>query len=315
MTVTIAKEKWAGKVVEMVIGQGPNAIKVGGENTLPFLRFEGEIPNEPVVALEVWDTEPPDWPDVLASAFDGVMGDPVAWAMRCVDYGADLVCLRLAGAHPDNKDASPAEAAATARAVAGAVNIPLMVIGCGIDEKDAEVLPAAGEALAGKNALLGCATINNYKAVTTACVLHGHSVIATSPLDINLAKQLNILINEMDLPINRIAMDPLVGALGYGIEYAYSIMERTRLGALTGDKMLAMPVVCFVGQETWKSREAKTADSDEWGAQAHRAVLWEVITATSLVQAGGSVLVLRHPESMKQLKNHITAMIKEAGGK
>jgi len=313
MAVTILKEKWTGNVVEMVIGWGSGAVKVGGENTLPFLHFEGDMPNEPVAALEVWDMEPPDWPGVLSSAFAGVMSDPVAWAVKCVDYGADLVCLRLAGAHPDNKDSPPAEAAAVARAVAGAVNIPLMVIGCGIEEKDAEVLPAVAEALAGKNALLGCATINNYKSVTAACVLHGHNIIATSPLDINLAKQLNILINEMNMPVNKIAMDPLVGALGYGIEYAYSIMERTRLGALTGDKMLAMPVVCFVGQEAWKSREAKTGDSDEWGAQARRAILWEVITATSLVQAGGAVLVLRHPESLRQFKIHIAAMMKEVG--
>jgi acetyl-CoA decarbonylase/synthase complex subunit delta len=190
--------------------------------------------------------------------------------------------------------------------VAEAVNIPLIVTGCGVEEKDAEVLPAVGEALAGKNILLGCATINNYKAVTDACLTYGHSIIATSPLDINLAKQLNILINEMNQPFERIAIDPLVGALGYGLEYAYSIMERMRLGALSGDKMLAMPVVCFIGQE------AKTADSDEWGAQDRRAVLWEATTAASLAQAGGSLFILRHPESLKQFKTHIIAMMKEA---
>jgi len=311
MAVTPVKEKWAGKVAEMVIGQEPDAVKIGGESTLPFLRFEGEMPNKPAAALEIWDIEPTDWPAPLIPAFPGVLGDPVAWANKCVDYGADLVCLKLAGAHPDNKDAGPAEAAAIARAVAEAINIPLIVTGCGVEEKDAEVLPAVGEALAGKNALLGCATINNYKAVTAACLAHGHNVIATSPLDINLAKQLNILINEMNQPFERIAIDPLVGALGYGLEYAYSIMERIRLGALSGDKMLAMPVVCFIGQEAWKSREAKTADSDEWGAQGRRAVLWEATTAASLAQAGGSLFILRHPESLKQFKAHITAMMKE----
>lgn len=310
MAVTIAKEKWTSKVAELVIGVEPNVVKVGGEGTLPFLHFEGEMPNKPVVALEVWDMEPADWPEVLTSAFAGVLGDPVAWAKKCVEYGADLVCLKLASAHPDNKDTSPAEAAATAKAVAEAINVPIIVTGCGIEEKDAELMTAVGEALAGKNALLGCATINNYKTITAACMVNGHNIIASSPLDINLAKQLNILANEMGLPFSRIAIDPLVGALGYGLEYAYSIMERSRLGALTGDKMLAMPVICFVGQEAWKTKEAKTEDNDEWGAQARRAILWEVVTSTSFAQAGGSIMVMRHPESLKQFNAHIAAMMK-----
>lgn len=310
MAVTIAKEKWTSKVQELVVGQEPNTVKVGGEGTLPFLHFEGEMPNKPVVALEVWDMEPADWPDVLASAFAGVLGDPVAWAKKCVEYGANLVCLRLASAHPDNKDTTPAEAAATAKAVAEAVNVPLIVIGCGVEEKDAELMTAVGEALAGKNALLGCATINNYKTITAACMVNGHNIIASSPLDINLAKQLNILMNEMGLPFSKIAIDPLVGALGYGLEYAYSIMERARLGALTGDKMLAMPVICFVGQEAWKTKEAKTEDNDDWGVQGRRAILWEVVTATSFAQAGGSILVMRHPESLKQFNVHIDSMMK-----
>lgn len=310
MAVTIAKERWSSKVVEMVVGTEPNTIKVGGEGTLPFLHYEGEMPNKPLVALEVWDMEPSDWPAVLTEPFADVLGDPVAWAKKCVEYGADLVCLKLASAHPDNKDATPAQVAATAKAVAEAVNVPIIVIGCGVEEKDAELMTAVGEALAGKNALLGCATINNYKTMTAACMVNGHNIIASSPLDINLAKQLNILMNEMGLSFNRIAIDPLVGALGYGLEYAYSIMERARLGSLTGDKMLAMPVICFVGQEAWKTKEAKTEDNDEWGAQARRSILWEVVTATSFAQAGGSILVLRHPESLKQFNAHIVAVMK-----
>lgn len=310
MAVTIAKEKWTSKVQELVLGQEPNVVKVGGEGTLPFLHFEGEMPNKPVVALEVWDMEPVDWTDVLREPFADVLGDPVAWAKKCVEYGADLVCLRLASAHPDNKDASPADAAVVAKAVAEAVNVPLIVIGCGVEEKDAELMTSVGEALIGKNALLGCATINNYKTITASCMVNGHNIIASSPLDINLAKQLNILMNEMGLALNRIMIDPLVGALGYGLEYAYSIMERARLGALTGDKMLAMPVICFVGQEAWKTKEAKTENNEEWGAQTRRSLLWEVVTATSFAQAGGSILVMRHPESLKQFNAHIVAMMK-----
>jgi len=311
MAVTIAKEKWTSKVGEMVLGAEPNVVKVGGESTLPFLQFEGEIPNKPVMALEVWDLEPVDWPDILKKPYEGVLTDPVAWAQKNVEYGADLVALRLMSAHPDYKNASPEDCAATAKAIADAINVPLIVIGCGVEEKDAEVLEKVGEALSGKNCLIGCATEKNFKTITATAMVNGHSVIASSPLDINLAKQLNILMTEMNLPTNRIAIDPLVGALGYGIEYAYSIMERARMGALMGDKMLAMPVVCFVGQEAWKAKEAKSPDDEnpEWGAQERRAILWEVMTATTFAQAGGSIFVLRHPETVKQVNAHIAKMM------
>lgn len=311
MAVTIAKEKWTSKVGEMELGTGPNAVKVGGESALPFLHFEGEIPNKPVMALEVWDLEPVDWPDILKKPFEGVLADPVAWAKKNVEYGADLVALRLMSAHPDYKDASPEDCAATAKAVADAVDVPLVVIGCGVEEKDAAVMEKVGEALNGKQCLIGCATEKNYKTITAAAMVNGHSVIASSPLDINLAKQLNILMTEMNLPGNRIAIDPLVGALGYGIEYAYSIMERARMGALMGDKMLGMPVICFVGQEAWKAKEAKSPDDEnpEWGAQERRAILWEVVTTTSFAQAGGSIFIMRHPESVKHVKVHFEKMM------
>ena len=311
MAVTIAKERWTSKVNELVLGVEPNVVKVGGETTLPFLHFEGSMPNRPVLALEVWDMEPTEWPDMLSSAYAGVLGDPAAWAKKCVEYGADMVCLKLISAHPDNKNASPEDCAKTAKAVADAVNVPLIIVGCGVEEKDAEIMPVVGEALIGKVVLLGCATPNNYKTITAACMVNGHSIIASSPLDINLAKQLNILITEMGLAAERIAIDPLVGALGYGIEYAYSIMERSRMGALTGDKMLAMPVICFVGQEAWKTKEAKASSDEvpEWGELSRRAILWEVMTATTFAQAGGSIFILRHPESMKQVLAHINKMM------
>jgi len=312
MAVTIVKERWTSKVTEVVIGAEPKAVKLGGETTMPFLHFEGGMPNRPKVALEVFDQQPGDWADVLMAPFADVMGDPVAWAKKNVALGADLVALRLVSAHPDTGNASPADVAETCRKVGAAVDVPLVVIGCGVEEKDAEVLQAAAEALAGKNCLIGSASTNNYKTITAAAMVHGHNVIASSPLDINLAKQLNILITEMNMAANRIVIDPLIGALGYGIEYAYSIMERARMGALMGDKMLAMPVVCFVGQEAWKTKEAKspTAESPQWGDQAKRSILWEVITAVALAQAGGDLFIMRHPESVKQFNAHLDVMMK-----
>lgn len=311
MPVTIAKERWTSKVGELVLGTEPNTVKIGGESTLPFQHFEGEMPNRPKVALEVMDMEPAGWPDTLVAPYADVLNDPVAWAKKCVEYGADMVCLTMVSAHPDNKNSSPEECAKTAKAVADAVDVPLIVLGCGVEEKDAQVLEAVAEALAGKNCLLGCATPENYKTITAACMVHGHNIIASSPLDINLEKQLNILITEMNLSANRIVIDPSVGALGYGIEYAYSIMERTRIGALTGDKMMAMPVICLIGQEVWKTKEAKSSAEDmpEWGDQAKRAILWEVISSTTFAQAGGSLFVMRHPESLKQFRVHIDKMM------
>lgn len=303
MALNLIKERWSSKVAEEVYG--PQGLKVGGEATLPFMHFEGEMPNAPITALEVYDTEPEDYPELLKQAFDGVLGDPVAWAKKVVELGADMVCLRLMSAHPDWQNASGEEVAKRAKEVADAVDVPLMVLGCGIDEKDAEILPMVAEALQGKKVLLGCATIDNYKPITASVIAYGHSLIASSPLDINLCKQLNILINEMGLPFDRIAFDPLVGALGYGIEYAYSIMERARIGALMGDRTLATPVVSFVGMEAWKAKEAKDADAPEWGPIAERAVLWETITATTFALAGGNIMVLKHPGSVKRFQEFV----------
>lgn len=312
MAVAIVKEKWSGRVNEMVIGTGSNEVRVGGESTLPFLHFEGEMPNRPVAALEILDIEPTGWPEALRSPFEGVLGDPAAWAKRCEAYGARLICLNLISAHPDYRDSGPAGCVEVAVAVAGAVSVPLIITGCGIEEKDARVLKAVAEALSGKNYLLGCAKPENYKEITAACMAHGHNVIASTPMDINLTKQLNILITDMNMEANRIIVDPLVGALGYGIEYAYSIMERARIGALNGDKMLAMPVFCNIGQEVWKTAEARlsTKEMPEWGAQERRAVLWEAMTAVTFAQAGGSIMVLRHPESLKQFTSFIDTMMK-----
>jgi acetyl-CoA decarbonylase/synthase complex subunit delta len=308
MAIRIINDIWNGSIFEMVIGDGANTVVAGGDRALPFLRVEGAQPVKPVTALEVWDMEPHEWGDVLTGAFPGVLHAPAAWAKKCAQYGADLICLKLASTHPEQGDTSPEQAAAAAKEVAKAVEIPLIVTGCGIEEKDALTLPAVARALAGRNALIGCATANNYKDIAAACIEYGHNIIANSPLDINLAKQLNILISEMNLPLNRIAMDPLVGPLGYGIEYAYSIMERSRLGALNGDKMLSMPIICYVGQEAWKTKEANSPENREWGDLKRRAVLWEAITASTLAQAGGAIFVLRHPESLKQFKTHIKCM-------
>jgi len=316
-----ATEKWASKVNELTIGATQkeggtrsSLIKVGGATTLPFLHFEGAIPNPPVVAMEVWDMEPADWPSVLKEQFKEVLGDPVEWAKKCVnEYGADFLCLRLASTHPDTRNGSPQEAQRTVKRVLEAVSVPLMIIGCNQAEKDTEVIPAASEACRGENCLIGIAVQANYKTITAACQSDGHSIIAESPIDINLAKQLNILISEMGFPLEKIVMHPATGALGYGLEYTYSIMERSRLAALQGDRMMSMPMVNFVGQEVWRVKEAKASEEEipEWGSIASRGPLWEVVTAISYLQAGADILVMCHPKAIDSVKKTIEELMRK----
>jgi len=314
MPVDLIKERYTTKVGEVVLGATKaeggtrsQTITVGGDSTLPFLHFEGEVPNRPVIAMEVQNMVP-EWSPEVTKNFKDVIGDPAAWAAKCVkEYGADLIYLKLNGADPERGNASPEECAETVKKVLGAVGVPLIVVGCGVDEKDNEVLPAVAEAAAGENLLLGVAKQDNYKTLTAACMVHKHCIIAQSPIDINIAKQLNILISEMNLPLSRIVIDPSVGALGYGIEYTYSIMERMRIGALTGDKMLSMPVICAIGYEAGRAKEAN-AGVDQfpgWGDLAERALLWEAMTSAAFLQAGGHIFVLRHPRSVALVKQSI----------
>jgi acetyl-CoA decarbonylase/synthase complex subunit delta len=322
MDVQFIKERNSGKVFSVALGAGDSKIVVGGETSLPFLHFEGEAPNRPIIAMEVTDIAPP-WPDALTSALGGetgVLGDPAAWARQCVEaHGADMVFLRFAGADPDagahisahTSSSTPEQCAKAAQKVLEAAGVPMAVVGCGIDEIDNKVISAVAEACAGKNLLLGYAKQDNYNTAAAACMVHGHALIAMSPLDINICKQLNILVNEMGMPLDRIVIDPTIGGLGYGIEYAYSVQERVRIGALQGDRMLAMPVIGMVGQEAWKAKEAIASEGEHpgWGALEDRGVMWEALTATTLLQAGIDILVMRHPKAVALVKKHISELM------
>jgi len=320
--VEIYKEKHRSQVREVVLGAAgggggtrSHTIKVGGETTLPFLHFEGEIPNRPVIAMEVWDMVPADWPDNLKAFFSDVYSDPAAWAKKCVDlYGADLVALRFKSADPEIRDASAKDCTAALKKVLAAVGVPLIVYGCGKGDKDNEIMGALAEAAEGENLLLGVAEPDNYKSLAAAAMAYRHSIIAQSPIDINIAKQLNILISEMSSSLfERIVIDPTVAALGYGLEYSYSIMERIRFGALSGDRILAMPMIGNVGNEVWSKKEA-TGSADEypgWGEQPERSLAWEAVTATALLQAGMDILVMRHPHAAALVKQSIDELMRD----
>jgi acetyl-CoA decarbonylase/synthase, CODH/ACS complex subunit delta len=322
MAVEILKEKYRSKVGEVVLGatkdQGgtrSHTITVGGESALPFLHFEGEIPNRPVLALEVWDMVPGEWDPLFEKHYADVWSDPGAWAKKCVEeFGADLIQVRLKSADPDFGDSSPEDCAATVKKILEAVGVPLIVVGCGKAEKDNLIYAPIAEAAAGENLLLGVAELENYKAVTSACMANQHNIIAQSPIDINICKQLNILIAEMSTAMaSRIIIDPTIAALGYGIEYSYSIMERARNGALQGDKMLAMPMIGNVGLEAWRTKEANTSTEAEpgWGEQEERGLLWEATTAMAYLQSGIDIMVMRHPDALKVIKANIDDLMKD----
>lgn len=226
--------------------------------------------------------------------------DPVAWAQKAVELGAKVIALKLRSADPDGKNTSPAEAAVVVKNVLAAVSVPLIVYGPGQPEKDNDVLVAVAEATAGERLALGICEQSNYRTIVAACLGNGHVAIARAPIDVNMQKQLNILISDMGLPLERVLMDPTTGGLGYGIEYTYSVMERLRYGALQGDRMTQLPMMNTVGEEAWRQKEAKAAEGvpEAWGEVSSRGVAWEVLTATSMLEAGSDIVVLRHPQSI-----------------
>jgi acetyl-CoA decarbonylase/synthase complex subunit delta len=314
MALPAYQESWKGSINVLTLGtegNGRRTVTIGGHTTLPFLHFEGQT-NPPAIALEVWDMAPKDWAAPLVAAWGDVFNDPVAWAKRGVEeLGVDMICLRLVSASPDLADASPAACCKVAEAVADAVPVPLFIWGCDDNAKDNDVLAAVSRALKGRNFLFGMAEEDNYKTLTVSCLADNHAIVALSPLDINIQKQVNILISDMGFPVERIVAYPTTGGLGYGFEYAYSIMERGRLAALSGDKMMATPVMAIIGAETWKAKEANADETmaPQWGALAERGIMWEAITATAFLQAGVDILVMRHPEAITAVKTTIADLM------
>lgn len=294
-------ETYSGRVREVTIGKGNKAIKIGGENVLPFHFFEGKIENLPKVALEINDIPPVDWADWLIEPYKDIINDPVAWANKCLQYGADLICVRLIGTDPTGQNRSAEEAASIVKRLVDNVNAAIIVYGSGDETKDVEVLSRVAEVCHDENLLIGPATKENYEPIAKAALEHGHNVIAQTPIDINLEKELNVKLLKT-FPAERIVIDPLSSPLGYGMEYSFTIMERTKqIGIMFGDNTMQMPIIADLGVEACKTKQAK--ESREQG------ILWETITATSLLLAGANLLVMRYPESLKIIKDEIHGKI------
>jgi acetyl-CoA decarbonylase/synthase, CODH/ACS complex subunit delta len=309
----IHKESYAGSIKEITLGQGDKAVKVGGETCYPFYQFEGDMPNKPRIAMEIWDMKPDDWPEAAVAPFKDVIDDPATWAKKCVeDYGADLIVLQLKSTDPNSQDTSPADASAIVGKVLGAIDVPLVIWGTANVQKDEEVLKKIAEDFQGKNLVMGPVEDKNHKGIGAAAMGYGHTIISSSPIDVNLAKQVNILLENLGMPTDRIVIDPTTGGLGYGMEYSYSVMERLRMAAMAqGDDKLQLPLINNLGNEVWKCKEAKQPlDEDPLlGDPERRAIMMEAVGAVSYLMAGSDILIMRHPESIRMVKAFIELLM------
>ncbi len=309
MTFEVPKVSYTGKIREISLGREGNTVIVGGESCYPFHLFEGEMPNPPKIAMEVYDSEPEDWPDTALEPFADVIKEPAAWARKCVDtYGAEMIALQLASTDPNDKDISADEAAKITKEVSDAVDVPMIVWGCSNVEKDTDVLKAVCEACEGRNLIIGPVVEGNYRAIGATAIGYKHTVVASTPIDINLAKQLNILLGNLNVPDEKIIIDPSTGALGYGLEYCYSVMERIRMAALIQeDERLQFPIISNLAREVWKTKEVKVPESEAplLGDMKKRGILIEALTAQCVLLAGVDILVMRHPEAISLVKESI----------
>jgi acetyl-CoA decarbonylase/synthase complex subunit delta len=299
---------WTGEIGTVVLGASRKdggtrtaSIVIGGERDLPYI---GNPPSghKPLIAYELCD-DPSLWPAPVTGHLGDITGDPAAWAKKAEqDFGPDLLKLVLTSTRVRGFT-DPVPVSATVEAVLQATSLPLIVEGSIDPELDSEVFRRIGEAGEGERLLLGTAEAGRYRSVAAAAMAYGHLVIAQSPIDINLAKQLNILLREIGLPHDRIVIDPYTGALGYGFEYSYSVMERIRTSALKGDTDLAMPMISSA-PDILSVKEVREADP---ARIAEMAVAWELYSMLPSTVAGASVVCVRHPSTIRPLREGIDA--------
>jgi acetyl-CoA synthase len=314
-SVVLAPEKANAAIRTVTLGGSgtrTSAVTLGGAEVLPFRHFEGSVGHRPVIAMEVLDALPKTYPDSLRNAYGDLVKDPAAMARYLVEkLGAEIISVRLTKTHPDNGDMSPQAAGNIVKDVLGAVGVPLIITGCNHYEKNNAVMKHIASTFAGENLLLNWVETDNYKTIAATVMAYGHCVVAQTPIDVNMCKQLNILLTSMDMPADRIVIDPMTGALGYGLEYCYSVMERIRSSAFTGDPMLAMPMIVNPGFELAKIKESRASRRDfpRWGDEEKRGALLEIATSMSYLNAGADLLVVYHPLTARTLKRKIEEMM------
>ncbi|MDW5562027.1 MAG: acetyl-CoA decarbonylase/synthase complex subunit delta [Methanomassiliicoccus sp.] len=309
--VPVPREKWSGKIGAVKLGTSSaeggsrQAVEVGGAAGMPFLSYEG-LGKRQLLVGEVID-DPSLLTDLAVRAFGDSVRDPVTWAKRWVDeFHADLVCLKLRSTNPESLNASSEDAARTVVEVLKAVSVPIIVYGCGQEEKDSKTMEAVSNACARERLLLGQAEEAAYKTISAAAMANRHALIAFSNLDINLAKQMNILLADFGVKLDNVIMDPLMAGLGMGLEYSYSVNERIRIAALMGDRMLQAPMLCDI-TTSWEAREA-TEENDQWGDAEERGTWWEATTGLAALMSGADLLIVRSPRSMAVLREAIDGL-------
>lgn len=312
MAFEIPKQDYSGDIKATTLGVGDKAVTVGGENSYPFHTFEGDMPNAPKIAMEIWDKDPgDDWAEAAKEPYKDVLGDPVAWAKKVLEHEPDLLVIQCQSADPNGDNAPAEEVSDRVKAVVDEVDVPVVVWGTYNHEKDIEVMRLVSEKCQNKNLIIGPVEEGDHKQIGAAAMGYNHTIAASSPIDVNLSKQLNILLGNLGVKDEKIIVDPTTGGLGYGLEYTYSIMERIMMAALTQeDDKLQRPVICNMAHEVWKTKEAKLSEEEapELGDAAKRGILMEAVTAVSLLMAGANVLMMRHPEAVKLVRNFISQM-------
>ena len=313
MSFTPKTQPYSGKINAVTLGTGDKAIVIGGQNVLPFYTFDAPIENAPKIGVEVSDLAANwEWP-ALKEFYAGctTMADYAKKAETI--EGCDFICLNFVGADPNGANRSVADCVADAKAVAEVVTKPIVVMGCKNLERDGELLAALAEALAGKNVLFMSAKNENYKTVGASVALASNQKLgAETADDINLAKQLNIMLKGLNVSPESVVMDIGTAAVGYGYEYAASTFDRIRLAALAqGDSDLQMPILAAVCNDTWTVKESTASEADEpaWGCMEERAISMEVATAAADLTGGADAVVLRHPESVATIKKFITELV------
>ncbi len=303
--------KYSGSIRPVTMGNDGNEKLVGGSASMPFQLFEGDHPHKPLIAMEVADVKPDEWPETLSQHFSDVYDNPVAWAEKCVKtYGAEAIAITLGSTDPNGMNRSAADAAKTAADVIAAVDVPVIVWGCGNADKDTETLRDITSVIGDKKVCLAPLEDANYRTIGATAMAFQHPIVAASPIDVNLAKQLNILLENLGVSLDTVLMDPSIGALGYGIEYTYSVMERIRIAALTQqDEKLQVPIICNLGCEVWKAKETKLPSDDMIGDQETRGIMMEAITASCMLMAGGEVLIMRHPKAIALTKAMVAGLM------
>jgi acetyl-CoA decarbonylase/synthase complex subunit delta len=311
-------QKFTATIAEVVIGSGDRAMTLGGESVFPLYSFDGAIPNPPKVGIELSDTGPDRSLPELAAFYQGAESIADVAKRACEQSGADFVSLSLDSADPNGKDCPIADSVAVCTAVAEAIAssstpLPLVIQGCKNAEKDAKLFEKVAEALQGKNVLLMSAHEENYKTVAVASVqAYGQKIAAESAVDINLAKQLNVLISQVGVQGGNTVMNLGSAAAGYGYEYVASTMDRVKAAALAqNDTMLQLPIVTPVGGEAWGVKESVVSEEDfpEWGSAEQRGIHMEISTAVSDIASGSNAVIVRHPATVAVVKRLVAALV------